>query len=204
MKIVLFGGTGDVGQVVVDKLCSRGESVTVLTRQTIPSADALRYVTGNVLNPDAVAACIEPGDQVIITLGFDESAADVRTRGTKNILDAMKAQGCRRVACVSSHGVGDSWEAMPDAFKQTVASDPRLSAAFHDHDLQEQFVRDSGLDWTIVRPTGIVDTPETGAFSIGFAPERPTSVISKRDVAQFLVDALYDDRLVGRTVLITN
>lgn len=204
MSIVVFGGTGDVGQEIVRKLIANDKKVTVLTRQNKQATDKITYVTGNVLDYHSVETCIENADQIIIALGFNNSATDTMSQGTRNILDAMKIRNCNRVICLSAQGVGDSWDYMPTEFKEMVTNDPVLDSSFKDHGIQEEIVKSSDFEWTIVRPTEIIDSFESKNFSINYPTESSTFQISKYDVAQFIIDQLADNKFSRQTVMITN
>ena len=204
MKTVIFGGTGDVGQIIVDKLNKTSRPVTVLTRQDKKSTEHLHFKVGNVLDYNSVESCIGEGDQIIISLGFNNSALDTMSKGTKNILDAMKAKKCNRLICLSAQGAGDSWNFMPDDFKKMVMNDPILKPSFHDHGIQEELIKNSKLEWTIVRPTEIISNPAKGTFTKNKPTEHSTYQISKYDVAQFIVDELQENKFIGQVVMITD
>lgn len=153
MKISVFGGTGDVGKAIVDKLTAKNQIIKVLTRQAKASTEKVNYITGNVLDYHTVERVIEKDDLVIISLGFNNSARDTMSKGTQNILNAMKVKNCKRLICLSAQGVGDSWEYMPFEFKEMVNKDPILKSSFEDHGIQELIIKSTEIDWTIVRPT---------------------------------------------------
>jgi uncharacterized protein YbjT (DUF2867 family) len=85
-----------------------------------------------------------------------------------------------------------------------VADSEMLSASFADHDVQEELVRSSGLDWTIIRPTRILDIPATGTVSVGRPLAGVPLQISKHDVADFIVQVAVNGGHTGEAVLITN
>jgi len=76
-----------------------------------------------------------------------------------------------------------------------------LRPTFQDHIRQEQVVRASGLDWTIVRPGAFVDSP-AGVCRHGFGgQDRTTQLkISRSDLAGFLLGQLVDDAYLRRAV----
>jgi putative NADH-flavin reductase len=204
MKIVVFGGTGAVGQIVVNKLLAKGKKVCVLTRQAKEPKDNLEYVIGDVLHPNTVEACIEKDDIVIVALGFNNSPFGTMSKGTANIIAAMDKQGTKRMVCLSSHGVGESWNYLPEAFREIVKHNEILKHAFEDHAVQEENVKNSNLDWTIVRPTEIISIPETGTYSVNERRPNPKYHISKHDVAQFIVDETLEPKHFRETCLITD
>ncbi len=204
MKIVIFGGTGDLGKIITKRLLDKKHTICILSRQSLNSNEQVQYITGNVLDIEAVKKCINEGNQVIVALGFNNSDIDTMSRGTNNVIAAMKEKNCKRLICVSAHGAGDSWEYMPDEFREMVLNDPILEASFKDHGAQEKFVMRSELEWTIVRPTEITDAGETKAYSINQITATLTFKISKYDAAAFIVNELFEKKYVRQAVMITN
>jgi putative NADH-flavin reductase len=205
-NITIFGGTGNAGKIVVEKLLSTGKIVKVLTRTPSvgPEQRNLRFITGDVLQVTDMQKCIGVDDSVIITLGFNNSSEDTMSRGTRNIIAVMAEKKCSRLICLSAHGAGESWNDMPDGFKEMVMNDPVLKASFKDHGIQEEIVKASSLSWTIVRPTEIVATPESGNFAVNSYHDGLTYQISKYDVAQFIVDELHQNNYVRQIAMITS
>ena len=203
-RIIVFGGTGDVGQIIVRKLLNRNYSVVVLTRQEKPSTVNLKFVTGNVLDEKIIEKIINPSDKVIIALGFNNSSPDTMSKGTANIISAMNKKGIKRLVCLSAQGAGDSWDYMPDDFKKMVSEDKILTASFKDHSIQEDIVKHTDLDWTIVRPTEIIHGEEGGTFVVNRPTEKSKFQISNSDVAQFIVTELTENKFIKQVVMITD
>jgi len=204
MKVIVFGGTGDVGQLIVQKLVDKKEKVCVLTRQFKETQTNLTYEVGNVLEIETVEKLIEPNDKVIISLGFNNSSWNTMSQGTSNIIAAMSKKGAKRLICLSAQGAGDSWEYMPGEFKVMVLNNEILSASFKDHSIQEEFVKQSDLDWTIVRPTEIINDKESGTFTINRPTENSRFQISNLDVAQFIVNELTAEKYIHKVAMITD
>lgn len=204
MKAVVFGGTGAVGELIIDNLVKINQKVTVLTRQEKKSTEYLDFKIGNVLNYNFVENCINEGDQIVISLGFNNSQLDTMSKGTKNILDAMTAKKCTRLICLSAQGVGDSWTYMPDDFKHMVNNDPILKASFCDHGIQEELIKNSKFEWTIVRPTEIINEAAKGTFTKNRPTKHSIFQISKYDVAKFIVDELKENKFIREVVMITD
>ncbi|TAM99204.1 MAG: NAD-dependent epimerase/dehydratase family protein [Chitinophagaceae bacterium] len=203
-KTIAFGGTGAVGRIIVDKLISNGKTVSVLTRQQRSSNEKLTYFVGNVTNEAEVEPLINANDQVVIALGIANSSVDAMSKGTANIISAMKKSGAKRLICLSAEGAGDSWNNMPDGFKNMVLNNELMNASYKDHGIQEDLVKQSNLDWTIVRPSEIIHGPELGTYTINALTDKSKFQISYLDVAQFIVSELEEDKYIKQVAMITN
>lgn len=126
----------------------------------------------------------------------------IRATGTATIIDGMKRTGVKRLIVVSAMGVGASWDSLSPVNKLFLAT--LLRSALADHGAQEAAVMSSGLDWTIVRPSGLVDTPGTGVYGVGEGVRATTSRIPRADVASMILDEVAAGKLVGQAVTITN
>lgn len=79
-----------------------------------------------------------------------------------------------------------------------------LKSSREDHEAQEVVVKESGLDWTIVRPSGLTDEPRTGVYEFGENILAKTSKIARADVADLILKELGQNELVQKAVTITN
>jgi len=199
MKLVIFGATGSVGRHVVRQAVEAGHDVTTFARHDGAFDGVARRLRGDVLNRDDVAAAVRGQDAVIIVLG-DGGKGRVRSRGTANVIAAMKDAGVRRLVCQSTLGAGDSAGNL-NFFWRYVMFGLLLRRAYRDHQLQEEQVRQSGLDWTIVRPAAFTDGPETGKLRTGFGADATglTLKVSRADVARFILATLNDAKWVRKT-----
>ena len=190
MKIALFGATGGTGREIMQRALAAGVGVKVLVRpaSTLDVAHPnLEIVRGNVLEPDDVAATLQGTQAVMVSLGNTADNPDfVVSDGTQNIVTAMQNEGIRRLIVITSLGVGDSAEQVALPFRMMMKT--VLRKVMEDKERQEEIVRTSGLDWTIIRPGGLTDGPATGDYVFGTGPEITSSSISRADVAAF---ALY-------------
>jgi putative NADH-flavin reductase len=112
----------------------------------------------------------------------------------------MESTGVRRLICLSSLGVGDSRSNLPFFTKYVIVS-IFLRHAFADHERQEAIVRQSSLDWTIVRPPHLTDGSRTGSYRHGFAASdrQIAGQISRADVADFMLKQLTETLYLHQT-----
>jgi hypothetical protein len=114
----------------------------------------------------------------------------------------MKSAGIRRLLAITSMGCGDSLDQVPGfVFRELIVK--RLAREiWADKNRQEEVIRASGLDYTILRPGGL--TNDEGAISwralnADFVLDKSTRMISRRSVAAALLDSLDQGSLVGET-----
>jgi putative NADH-flavin reductase len=204
MKLVIFGSTGGTGRELVSQALDQGHNVVAYARNPARVDDikhaALQVVRGDVLDPEAVESAIAGQEAVLCAIGAGAGRTTLREDGTRNIVEAMEKTGVRRLMCLSSLGVGDSRSNLGFFTKYIVVS-IFLRHAFADHERQEAVVKQSSLDWTIVRPPHLKDGPQTGVYRHGFpATDRQiTGMISRADVADFMLRQLTDDTYLHQT-----
>ena len=206
MKVAIFGATGGTGIELVKQALERGHSVTAFVRNPARLADkgdGLIVMTGDIHDVASVERCIQGQDAVLCALGArDLKKTMIRTDGTVNIISAMKQNNVKRLFVVSAMGVGDSWDSLSMINKLFFAL--LLKSTREDHEAQEAAVKDSGLDWTIIRPSGLVDKPRTGAYNVGEHIRAKMSKIARADVADLILNNLEAQALVHKAVTITN
>lgn len=205
MRIAVFGATGGTGLQIVQQALDKDYDVTALVRSLAKMRidDAgLRIVTGDVLDPQKVQATIEGADAVICSLGTTaNNPDDLLEPATRSIIAAMHEAGIRRLIVISSMGVGDSIEQVGFMFRtlmKTVMKD-----AIEQKERQETAVRESNLDWTIIRPGGLTDGPYTGQYAAGTDPKIKAGQVSRADVASFVLEQLESDDYLHKTPVIT-
>jgi putative NADH-flavin reductase len=206
MKLAIFGATGGTGAELVKQAIERGHSVTAFVRNPAKLAnkgEGITIVTGDIYNLTDVERSIQGQDAVICTLGARNlKKTMIRTVGTVNIINAMKKNKVRRLIVVSAMGVGESWNSLSMVNKLFFAI--LLKSTREDHEAQEAAVKESGLDWTIIRPSGLVNAPRTGVYSVGENIRAKTSQIPRSDVADLILNDLEERALVHKAITITN
>jgi putative NADH-flavin reductase len=204
MKIAVFGATGGTGRQIVEQALAQGHAVVALVRslEKLPlTNDHLTLIQGDVLDRAAVDRTVAGADAVFVSLGnTPNNPAMVVSEGTKVVMAAMQAAGVKRLIVISSLGVGDSKDQIPLFFKLIVGT--VLRKAFQDKEAQEQLVKSSGLDWTIIRPSGLTDGPPTGVYRAGTDPVEGRQ-ISRADVAAFALAELGSGQYLHKTPAIT-
>jgi len=204
MKLVIFGATGTVGRQVVQQALAQGYTVTAFARNPAKlnlQHPQLSFAQGDVMDSEAVESAISGQDAVICVLGSGKQlTSTIRSDGTQQIIQAMEKVGVRRLICQSTLGAGDSWGNL-DFYWKYIMFGFILRKVFADHERQEALVRNSKLDWTIVRPGAFIDGPHTGKYRHSF-PGTDRSItlkISRADVADFILKQLSDQSSLYQT-----
>ncbi len=203
MKIAIFGSTGGTGRELVKQALELGHEVTAFARSPEKLDDLkhknIRIVKGDVVNYADVEKAVAGQEAVLSALGSPTLKAGDRTLsdGTKNIIEAMEADGVKRFVCETSLGVGDSHGQPGFIFTQIVIP-LFLKNAFADKEIQEKDIKESNLDWIIVRPGGLTNGEKTGAYRHG-SDKDISGRISRADVAEFMLKHLDSDEYLHKT-----
>ncbi|MDX1500273.1 MAG: NAD(P)H-binding protein [Woeseiaceae bacterium] len=218
MRVAVIGGTGFVGGYIVDELLAHGHEPALLVRKgssaRLRQADRCRLVEGDLDSPAAIRDTVENADAVIYLVGIlrERPAQGItferlQYRGVVDTLAAAAASGVRRLVLMSANGV----EA-----RATPYQDTKYRA--------EQAVAESGLDYTVFRPSVIFGDPQgrmefaTQLCRDMVRPPLPAVAFRSRDaagdgqirmspvhvedVAAAFVAALDDASLTGRTLVL--
>lgn len=199
--ILVAGGTGRLGGALVELLSSRDVRVRVMSRKPALArsriVENVELVAGDVRVASSLGAVLVGVDTVISAItGFGpggDGPLQVDLEGNRNLIAAAGAAGVKHFVLVSIHG----------------ASADHTVELYRAKFLAENHLRQSSLEWTIVRPTvfmelwaGIVGDPliKRGVATVFGRGDNPINLVSVRDVARFLLLAVFDPSL-RRTVL---
>lgn len=204
-RIIIFGSTGTIGQHLTKQALQTKNQVTAFCRNQskleISQHPNLTVVEGDVFNTAQVEDALKNQDIVIIALGSGKSRTSiVRSEGTKNIIAGMKKQNIKRLICQTTLGTGSS-NGNLNFFWKRIMFGWLLKPVFLDHELQEEYVKNSGLNWTIVRPAAFTDEERTGNYKHGFSPsDRNLKLkISRADVADFILKQTSSEKYLFKT-----
>lgn len=208
MKTLVFGASGGTGRELVTQALDQGHAVTAFVRNPVKITDIqhakLSVICGDVLNPTDVGAAVMAQDAVLFAVGAGRVPSTIREEGIRTVIEAMQQKGIKRLVCLSSMGVGDS-KANLGFFTKHIIVGVYLRHAFADHERQEVLVRNSGLEWTLVRPPHLKDGPRTGVYQHGFAVTYRDikGWISRADLADFMLKQTASDTYVHQSPGVT-
>lgn len=203
MKITVIGGSRGTGAQLAALAHEAGHEVTVVSRRGEGPA-GVRLVAADASSPEAADDVVAGADAVVVAVGGARGAKRQRAAVTRNVVAAMASTGATRLVIQSSLGAGDSARHMPPVLRGIMRL--ALASALADHEEQEAVVRDSTLDWTIVRPTGLTDKPATGAWrALESADDGHLGgTIARADLAAFMLTLLDDDAAIGKSFSISH
>jgi len=208
MKILIIGATRGIGAQLLAQALEAKHKVTVLVRNPdkITLIDEnLTVLKGDICNPAAVSEAVSGQEAVCLTIGVPITfkPVSVFSKGTLQVIKGMQDRGVQRLICLTGIGAGDS-KGHGGFLYDKIFKPLLLKTIYADKDLQEQYVKESGLDWVIVRPAGLTNGPRTQKYRVATDLSGVTSRrISRADVAHFILSELSEQKYTGQTPLIT-
>ena len=196
MKVVVFGATGRTGRLLVEGALARGHDVTALVRAPDKLGalrDRVRVVKGDVLDGGAVSDAVDGQDAALVALaaGSNKAAQQVNAQGTLNVIRSMQRYDVRRLVVLSAGGTQPDRDPNLTWFHERVVKPLFLKDVLADLRRMEISVRQSELDWTLVRAAQLVDGPARGGCRAAPGYSLPGGTkIARADVAAFMLDEL--------------
>jgi putative NADH-flavin reductase len=217
MKLTIVAATGRIGRHLLDQALAAGHDVTVVVRAPRALPAGIRVVTADLAaaGPEMLEPAVAGADAVLSGLG-PRSRRDtgIASRGTRAIVQAMQATGVRRVVVVSAAPVStvpspgrphpprhDPGEGLITRRLATPLLRAALRDVYADLALLEDVLRDSGLDWTVVRPPRLTDGPLTGRYRTAYGQNlRRGLLVSRADVAHLMLASLDRPDTIGQAI----
>ena len=195
--VLIFGATRNTGLEVAKIIINSGGEVTAFVRETsnIEDIKALgaNLVLGDALNKDSVEDAFlgQAYSSVVTTIGCYNCDPKPDYLGNKNIFDAAKNAGVKRIILVSTIGAGDSYNATPWPVRRMLKDVLPLKTK------AENYLVQNGFEYTIIRPGGLLSKPATMKGYLSQSAET-FGVINREDLAILVVRSLDDDRSIGK------
>lgn len=216
MNIAIFGASGATGTLLTQRSLGTGHSVTALLRnpEKFPLRDKVHVIQGNAFDPEAVRCTIEGADVVLSALGARSlKKEDVLERAVPLIIAAMQQTASqpkpmRRIIVLGSAGALptslDKQPAWRRWIVQNIVYNTFLKWPVASQISQWRDLSNSDLDWTMVMPPMLTNTPGHGTYRIDAdALPHNGSRISREDVADFMMQQIGDPQWVRKGVYIS-
>ena len=207
-KILVLGATGGTGRLIVSQALARGYQVTALVRSPEKGSElkGAKLIVADVRDEKALREALKGQDAVVSALGTPASPfreVTLLSTATRALVNVMKAEHVSRLVCITGIGAGDS-AGHGGLLFDNVIFPLLLTKVYADKNRQEAIIRNSGLDWILVRPSVLNDKPSRGSVrALTDLSDFHGGTISREDVATFVLDQLHTDAWLHRSPLIT-
>lgn len=205
LRIVIYGGTGNIGQRIVHEALERGHNVTVVVRNptSMPGkTPQMNVMKGDVLDPAEVARTISGADVVVSAVSFRGPSADFSgySRAGQSLVGALRTLGSRAPYLIVVGGAG--------SLEQPAGVHIEIPAAWREevkgqNDSLAYYRTVQGVRWTYFSPAFMI-TPGTrsGKFRLGgdqmITDAQGNSRISMEDYAVAVIDEAEKPAHVGK------
>jgi len=194
MDVLVVGGHGKVAMRLMKLLADRGDSPRGIIRSTDQASDleaiGAEPIVLDIENKE-IGEAAAGSDAVVFSAGAGAGSGPARKRtvdygGAVNLAEAAQANDIRRYVIVSALGTNrpERWSDQMRPYYEAKAE-------------ADEFVRNSGLDYTIVRPGSLTDDPGTGTVEIAERIDR-SGPVTRDDVALVIYECLGADNTIGK------
>ncbi|MEO0571420.1 MAG: NAD(P)H-binding protein [Bacteroidota bacterium] len=215
MKIFLLGATGRTGKLVVKAALEKGYAVNCLVRdaQNVQLKEGVTVYEGYPTNRKDLEKAIKGCDVVINVLNVSRKSdfpwSSLKSPKTlisdtmAKVIEITRKMEIRRLLSCSAWGVHETKKDIPFWFRLLIDRS-NIGVAYTDHERQEQLLEKSSLDWTVVRPVGLTNSKKPQRVQASFENvPKPNLTISRKAVANYLVDGIEKKELIHKKVVIS-
>jgi putative NADH-flavin reductase len=215
-KLLILGSTGRTGKYLLEEALARGFDVNVLVRNvqkiTI-TTEKLRIFEGTPSNKEDLAKALQGCTHVMSALNISRNSdfpwADLRTpkdfleKTIQNLIDLSETNPLENVMVISAWGVAETKKDIPFWFRWMIDF-TNVKYGYLGHEDQERLLKNSDLNWTIVRPVILTNNKiiKLVLVSLDNNP-KPNYLISRVNVANFMVDIFEKSLYVKQTPTIS-
>lgn len=215
MQLLILGATGRTGKWLVESALSKGHDVVCLVRDKSAiqtQHERLVLFEGTPADKTALRQAIQNCTALTNVLNISRTSdfpwSKLRTPDTflsdvmQNIIEEAP-DTLKRVILCSAWGVAETRADLPGWFRWLV-DNSNIGVAYKGHEVQEQLIKISDLQWTIVRPVGLTNSKKSKPLKIQeVSSSKPSLTVSRKDVATFMVDCLDREDLIGKSLTIS-
>jgi len=207
LDILVIGANGGIGKQTVEIALQAGHNVTALVRNRAKLAMThanLQIVKGDVMHPETFEDYLEGKDAIISALGTNtiNKPTILYSEGNKNLLKAMKKKGTQRAFFISASALEIS-PVLPFYVRlaEKYIVQKILRHMYDDLRIMERMIKETDINWTIMRPPRLTDKPVTGKYRFainGFL--KNCLSISRADVAHFMINNITNEATYRTTI----
>ena len=201
--VAVLGASGRTGVHVLEELKSRNINIRALSRNIERAKEKVEgdfdWVAADVTDSESLLLAFEDVDILVSTIGSTggDNSELIDYKGSINFVNVAKESGVRHIIYMSSIGAGGAKNF------STVILNLVTDKAMKWKSLGEDYIRNSGIDFTIVRPGGLRGDPGT----LGIRFEQGDEIIGwipRADVASVLVESIFNSDALNKTFEVIN
>jgi putative NADH-flavin reductase len=216
MRVLILGASGRTGIHVLHEALKEGFEINCLTRNhnTIDiTDDKLRVFEGCPSKINNLDMAINDCDAIISVLNISRTSdfpwAKLRTPSTflsdviENVIAVSNQRSIKRIIVCSAWGVSETIYDIRFWFRWLI-SQSNIGLAYANHEVQENLLMKTKLDYTIVRPSGLTNSKKKENIKESYSNNpKPSLTISRLLVAKYMVQALSNPKLIHKTITIS-
>ena len=191
---LIFGANGPSGRAFIRTLTSPADTVAVLRRPSEDSFFSEHRIQTTVADAlDKVFAQYRPDSVISFVGGKNEQGIRSDALGNINIIAAAQAANPQaRFILITSMGCGEQWDMMSEPFKQALGEAVRAKTE------AEIYLKQSSLNWTILRPCGLADG-DNDSYNLTLQPEGiPRKYMTRNGLAATVSAILRNPDSIGK------
>jgi putative NADH-flavin reductase len=216
MKILILGATGRTGKHLLGQALQRDHTVHVLARdknKIILNDSRITVFEGSPLDKVALENAMKGSEAILNTLNVSRtsdwpwaklrSPKNLLSATMKNIIELAPKNNIQRIIVMSALGVAETKKDIPGWFRWFI-DHSNVRYPYLDHERQEELLKQTSLQYTSVRAAGLTNSKRKKEIivSINNNP-KPHLVISRYNVASFMLDVLEKNLYVGEMVAVS-
>lgn len=144
-----------------------------------------------------VSQAVKGQEAIICALGAGTNTRpNVCSEGTRHIINAMHTHGVSRIIAITGFGTSSESRRQMKVSTKLIVWPAALIfyKEFRDKEKQDHYIRQSGLDWTLVQPPTLTNGPWTGKYRLDIRQGSLLGRVSRADVADFILNQLSGGR----------
>lgn len=208
MQVTVFGANGRVGQKIVRQLLDDSDQVRAFVHHNnqLPKNPKLTVVQGDIRDQESVGKAIAGSDAVLSALGsWGTKTKDIQVAGMMSIIPAMKQAKVSRIVSVTGTGAFIETDNITFAGKAgRFLIGAFMGKILRDGEIHMQMLKESGLDWTVVRAPAMVEKGKAGDFQLSDKFPLPWATITRQDVATAMVSLAKSDEWLHAAPIISH
>lgn len=212
MRILILGATGRTGRFLVEEAVKQGYAINVLLRDKSKlnvNSNSITTFEGIPTDINTLLPAMQGCEAILSALNISRTSdfpwAPLRTpkdflsAGMKNTIKAADQLQIKRMIITTAWGVGETKKELPFWFKWLI-DHSNIGYPYRDHELQEDLLNNSALNWTIIRPVGLTNALNNKEVLVSFNNSpRPRLIISRQNVARFMLSALENNLYIRQS-----